>query len=165
MDLKEILSIAGRPGLYKTITQAKNGVIVESLSEGKRFTAFSHERISSLEEISIFTEEEDMPLVDVFKMMFEKLEGKQAIDPKSGKEELNKFFDEMVPEYNKERVYTSDIKKVIAWYNVLVEKGMLEFPEEEEKEEDKPATDDVKEESTKVEDQPDEKQEKDEKSQ
>ncbi|MCK4679041.1 MAG: DUF5606 domain-containing protein [Bacteroidales bacterium] len=165
MDLKEILSIAGRPGLYKTITQAKNGVIVESLSEGKRFTAFSHERISSLEEISIFTEEDDMPLVDVFKMMYEKLEGKQAIDPKSDKEALSKFFDEMIPEYDKERVYTSDIKKVITWYNTLVEKEMLEFPEEEEKEEDKPATDDAKKESKKVEDQPDEKQEKNEKSQ
>ena len=165
MDLKEILSIAGRPGLYKTITQAKNGVIVESLSEGKRFTAFSHERISSLEEISIFTEEDDMPLVDVFKMMYEKLEGKQAIDPKSDKEALSKFFDEMIPEYDKERVYTSDIKKVIAWYNALVEKEMLEFPEEEEKEEEKAGTDDAKKESKKVEDQPDEKQEKNEKSQ
>jgi hypothetical protein len=165
MDLKEILSIAGRPGLYKTITQAKNGVIVESLSEGKRFTAFSHERISSLEEISIFTEEDDMPLVDVFKMMYEKLEGKQAIDPKSDKGALSKFFDEMIPEYDKKRVYTSDIKKVITWYNALVEKEMLEFPEEEEKEEEKAGTDDVKKESKKVEDQPDEKQEKNEKSQ
>ncbi len=165
MDLKEILSIAGRPGLFKTITQAKNGVIVESLSEGKRFTAFAHERISSLEEISIFTEEDDMPLIDVFKMMFEKLEGKQAIDPKSNKGALSKFFDEMIPEYDKERVYTSDIKKVISWYNTLVEKEMLEFPEEEEKEEENSAAVDEKKESKKVEDQPDEKQGKNEKSQ
>ena len=134
MDLKEILAIAGKPGLYKMIGQTKNGAVVESLVDGKRFTAFVHERISSLEEISIYTVDEDMSLKDVFKKIHEKQEGGKAIDPKSGNKELQAFFEEAVPEYDRERVYTSDIKKVIKWYNLLHANDMLDFTEEEEEE-------------------------------
>lgn len=133
MDLKDILAISGKQGLYKNIGQSKNGVIVESLIDGKRFPAFAHERISSLAEISVFTLEEDIPLEDVFKKIFEKYEGKEAIDPKSGGEKLKAFMKEVLPDYDEDRVYVSDIKKMLAWYNLLVSQNMLEFPEEEEK--------------------------------
>lgn len=134
MDLKDILAISGKPGLFKNVGQSKNGVIVESLTDGKRFPAFAHERISSLAEISVFTLAEDVPLEDVFKKMFELKDGGEAIDPKSGGEKLKAFMKEVLPEYDEDRVYVSDIKKMITWYNLLVSKGMLEFPEEEEEE-------------------------------
>ena len=137
MDLTKILAISGKPGLYKMITQTKNGFIVESLLDEKRFPVFAHERVSTLEEISIFSSgEEDIPLKDVFKTMFEKLEGKAAIDPKSDGAKLQEFFTEMVPEHDSERVYTSDIKKVLSWYNLLLEKELLNFDEEEESKEE-----------------------------
>ncbi|MCF8233190.1 MAG: DUF5606 domain-containing protein [Bacteroidales bacterium] len=134
MDLKDILAIAGKPGLYKMKAQTKAGVVVESLIDGKKFTAFEHERISSLEEISIYTETEDMPLKDVFKAIYEKQNGEKAIDPKSSGQELKDFMLEVVPDYDEERVYTSDIKKLVRWYNILQEKDMLDFSEEEEEE-------------------------------
>lgn len=141
MDLTKILSISGKPGLYKLITQTKNGFVVESLLDGKRFPVFAHERVSTLEEISIFsTGEDDIPLKDVFKTMFEKLEGKAAMDAKSDSHKLLEFFTEIVPDHDQERVYTSDIKKVFTWYNLLLEKDMMNF-EEEEKEEEKPQED------------------------
>lgn len=139
MDLKDILSIAGKPGLFKNIGQAKSGVIVESLIDGKRFPAFAHERISSLAEISVFTYEDDIPLNDVFKKIYEKFEGKEGIDPKASGKELKAFMKEVLPDYDEDRVYTSDIKKMVSWYNLLLSKGMVEFTEEEEeKEEEKP---------------------------
>ena len=158
MDLKEILAIAGRPGLFKMVGQTKNGVVVESLTDGKRFTAFVHERISSLEEISIYTETEDLPLKDVFKKIFEKQEGKTAIDPKSSAQDLKDFFLEAIPDYDEERFYLSDIKKVIKWYNLLQEKDMLSF-EEEEKEKEEQKNDE--EEQNKDEDIPDKEKGKD----
>jgi len=136
MDLKDILAIAGKPGLYKMKAQTKAGLVVESLIDSKKFTAFEHERISSLEEISIYTETEDMPLKDVFKAIYEKQNGEKAIDPKSSGQELKDFMLEVVPDYDEERVYTSDIKKLVRWYNILQEKDMLDFTEEEEKKEE-----------------------------
>ncbi len=138
MDLSKILSISGKPGLHKMLAQTKNGMVVESLSDGKRFTAFVHERVSSLEEISIYTNDEDLLLKDVLKSIFEKQNGEAAISYKSDPAELKAFFEEVVPDYDKENVYVSDIKKVIYWYNLLQEKGMLEFKEEKEEEKEKP---------------------------
>jgi len=132
MDLTEILSIAGKPGLYKMITHTKAGMVVESMDGDKRFPVFAHEKISSLEEISIFTETDDIPLKDIFKKIHEMLEGGKALSHKSSANELKDFFDDVVPDYDKERVYVSDIKKVIQWYNILQEKEMLDFTEEEE---------------------------------
>lgn len=132
MDLNEILSIAGKAGLYKVVTQSKNGVIVESLLDGKRATAFAHERISSLEEISIFSETEDVPLKQVFKIISEKQEGKEAISHKSSGKDLKTFFLDIMPDYDQDRVYVSDIKKVLQWYNLLLKKDMLEFEEEDD---------------------------------
>ena len=131
------MAISGKPGLFQMVAQSKNGIVVESLLDGKRFTAFEHERISSLEEISIYTDDEELALKEIFKRLHEKHEGGEAIDPKSDKKILSSYFEELVPEYDQERVYTSDIKKMIAWYNLLVQKEMLDFTEEETDEESK----------------------------
>lgn len=132
MDLSKILSIAGKSGLYKVVSQAKSAVIVESISDHKRFPAFSHEKMSSLEEISVFTTGEDLALKDVFKAFHQKLDGKPGIDPKAENKELMQFFLEMVPEFDSERVYASDIRKMVSWYNMLLEKDLLDFSEPEE---------------------------------
>lgn len=131
MDLTEILAISGKPGLYKMISHTKSGMLVESMIDEKRFPVFTHEKVSSLEEISIFTETEDLPLKDVFKKIYELLEGEKAISHKSSADELKDFFDDAIPDYDKERVYVSDIKKVIQWYNLLHDKELLDFNEEE----------------------------------
>ena len=136
MDLTEILSISGKPGLYKMMSHTKTGMLVESMADKKRFPVFAHEKVSSLEEISIFTENDDVPLKDVFKKIHEMLEGGKALSHKSSGEELKDFFDDVLPDYDKERVYVSDIKKVIQWYNVLHEMELLDFTEEEESKED-----------------------------
>ena len=131
MDLTKILAVSGKPGLFKMLSQTKNSFIVESLLDGKRFPVFSHERVSSLEEISIFsTGDEDIPLREIFRKVSDHLQGKSAPDPKSGEAGLRAFFVAAVPEFDEERVYTSDIKKVIAWYNLLLEEEMLDFEEE-----------------------------------
>ena len=133
MDLGKILAISGKPGLYKMLSQTKSGFIVESLSDEKRFPVFAHERVSSLEEISIFTTgEDDLPLKDVFRKISEKLEGKPAPDVASDSKALKTFFMEAIPEYDPERVYVSDMKKTISWYNLLLEKGMMDFSEVEQ---------------------------------
>lgn len=136
MDLSKILAIAGKPGLYKMLAQTKNGLVVEGIPEGKKFTAFSHERISTLEEISIYTEGEDKPLKEILKAIYDKQDGAAAISHKASGEELKTFFEEAVPDYDKENVYVSDIKKVINWYNSLHELNLLDFTEEEEKKEE-----------------------------
>ncbi|MDP1621528.1 MAG: DUF5606 domain-containing protein [Bacteroidales bacterium] len=130
MDLSKILSISGKNGLFQVVSQGKNTVIVESLNDKKRFPAFGHEKMSSLQEISVFTTGDDLSLKDVFKAFHEKLEGKPAIDHKSDNNTLKKFFLEMVPEFDRDRVYVSDIKKIVSWYNTLVEHELLDFKEE-----------------------------------
>lgn len=133
--LKEILSISGKPGLQKLISNSSNAIIVESLTDGKRFPAYSNSKIIALADISIYTETEDLPLKEIFKRMYEKENGKQAISHKDATEKIIAYFTEIVPEYDKERVYTSDMKKVIQWYNLLVDKNLLDFNEEEENKE------------------------------
>jgi hypothetical protein len=145
MELKKILSVSGRPGLYQLIAQSSRGIVSESLLDGKRVTLFSHERISTLEEISIFTHENDMRLKDVLRIIFEKLEGKPAISHKSSGNELRTFMKQMLPDYDAERVYNSDIQKLVNWYNLLLEKNLIdnepdeEEPQEAENQEEKPA--------------------------
>ena len=138
MDLSKILSISGRPGLYQVISQLKSAVLVESLLDKKRFPAFPHEKISTLEEIAVFTANEDKPLRDIFKAFYDKLEGRPALDAKSDNKLLQAFFVEVIPDYDVERVYISDIRKIISWYNLLLEHKILDFTEkEEEKSEEK----------------------------
>jgi len=134
MDLKDILAISGYPGLFKFVSQGRNAIIVENLETKKRMSAFGSERISSLEEISVYTDEEDLPLVDVVKKIFEKEGNKPAIDPKSPPEKLKNYFSEIIPGYDRDRVYTSDIKKILTWYNLMHKLKMVKFDEEEEKE-------------------------------
>jgi hypothetical protein len=133
MDLKDILSISGKGELYKFISQGRNGIIVESLVDKKRMNAHASLKISSLEETAIFTDDKEVPLVDVFKSIFDKEGGKKAIDAKSADPEaLKKYMAEVLPNYDREKVYVSDIKKLINWYNQLQELKMLNFDEPED---------------------------------
>ncbi len=135
MSLQDILSISGYSGLFRHVSQTKNGIIVESLTDKKRMPAYASSKISALEDIALFTYEDDMPLIKVFEKIYNKEHG-AAISHKSSADELKKYFAEVLPEYDKERVYVSDIKKVIQWYNILNEQGMLEFNEDEKENED-----------------------------
>jgi len=137
--LKDILSISGHSGLFKFISQGRHGIIVESLENKKRMNASATAKISALEDIAIFTDTEDIALKDVFKAIYEKEDGGKAISHKSSADELKSYFEEILPDYDRDRVYVSDIKKVIQWYNQLHKLEMLNFEEEEEeaKEEDK----------------------------
>ena len=129
------MAISGQPGLYRFIAQGKNAIIVEHLETKIRSSAFSSARVSSLEEISIFTMEEDLPLGKVFNRIHEKENGGPAIDYKTDPEKLKSWFEEILPDYNKDKVYVSDIKKVAQWYNLLHKLNLLvkEEPEAEVK--------------------------------
>lgn len=132
IQLKDILSISGRGGLFKFIAQARNGVVVESLEDGKRHVAPASARVSSLVDIAIFTEDEEVPLSDIFMKIFDKTEGKESISHKASNDELKVVFVELVPDYDEDRVYVSDIKKVFQWYNQLHANDLLEVIEKEE---------------------------------
>lgn len=139
VKLKDILAISGKPGLYKFLSQGRNSIIVESFTDGKRISVQSNTKVSALEDIAIYTETEEVPLKEVFKTMVKFFEGKQTISHKSQPDELKDLFSDILPEYDKERVYVSDIKKVINWYNALCEldlfsKGILEDEESKDSE-------------------------------
>lgn len=139
MDLTKIVTIAGRPGLYQIKSQAIGRIIVESLIDGKCSPAFAHDRMSSLEEISIFSVDEDKPLKEVFKGIHDKMGDKVDFDyKKASNDELRAKFLEVMPDYDQDAVYPSDMKKVFAWYQMLMDKNLLDFTEEEKKEEAKP---------------------------
>ncbi len=133
MELKEILAISGQPGLYKFVAQSTRGVIVESLLDGKRMNVAATSKVSALTEISMFTEGDDIPLAEVFTKIYTYTGGKEAISHKENPEKLKAAFAEVLPEYDRDRVHASDIKKCFAWYNTLVGAGFTEFklPEEE----------------------------------
>ena len=142
--LKKILSISGRPGLFKLVAYGKNMLLVEGLADGKRLPIHSRERVMSLGDISIYTEGEDVPLSQVLENVGKKFENK-AIDTNaySTPDQLHEFMGSVLENWDSERVHNSDIKKVIAWYNILVENGFTDFTakaEEEENTEDTPAT-------------------------
>ncbi len=142
MDLTKIVSISGKPGLFEVTGQGKNSVVVESLLDGKRFPAFAQDRMSSLEEISIFTTTEDMPLKVVFKNIHEKMGETLDFEVKKlSTDALKEKFGEVVPDFDEEAVYPSDMKKVFNWYKLLTDKQMLDFTEEvEETKEETPET-------------------------
>lgn len=138
--LKTILSISGKPGLYKLISQGKNMLIVESLVDKKRFPAYGNEKIISLGDIAMYTDTEDVPLKDVLLSMKKKENGEAvALDVKKATpDELRNYLGEVLPTFDRDRVYVSDIKKLITWYNLLVSCGMTDFEEPtEEAEEEK----------------------------
>lgn len=135
MILKDILAIGGYSGLYKYVSQSRNGIIVESLSDKKRINAAATAKISALSDIAIYTEEEEVPLSKVFDTIFAKEEGKATISHKASANELKAFFEEVLPDFDKDRVYVSDIKKVVSWYNTLQSLDMLIEGEETVEEE------------------------------
>jgi len=129
--LKEILSIPGKPGLFKLVSQGKNMLIVESLVDGKRIPAYTKDKAVSLGDIAIFTEDAEIPLGQVFEKVKAKENGELcSIDSKATNDVLRKFMSEVLPEYDRERVYPSDIRKLIVWYNILIKSGMTTFIEE-----------------------------------
>ena len=133
IKLKDIMSISGKGGLFRYIAQARNGIVVESLEDGKRHVAPATARVSSLEDIAIFTNDEEVPLADIFFQIHEKAEGKETLSHKTDASQLKAYFEELVPDYDHERVYVSDIKKVFQWYNQLQAHELLEVIEKEEK--------------------------------
>ena len=139
MEFNKIIAVTGKPGLFEVVSQTKTGVIVESLDDKKRFPITSTQNISMLENIAIYTYEEEVLLLEVFKKIFKKEEGKEAISHKESGKKLEAYFSEILPEYDEERVYTSNIKKVVQWYNILVKAGLdfskIEATKEESKSE------------------------------
>lgn len=128
MDLSNILAIAGKPGLFKLVSQTKTGAVVESLLDGKRTPAFKNDKISSLSEICMFTNDEDYPLSEVFRNIYNKeSKGQVSIDYKKvSTRDLYAYFSEVLPNMDEERVYPSDVKKALSWYNLLLSKDLID---------------------------------------
>jgi len=130
--LKTILSVSGKPGLFKLISNGKNMVIVESLTDKRRLPIYARDKVVSLGDIAMYTTEDEIPLADVLLAVETKENGGQASIKSSAKpEELRAYFAEILPDYDRERVYDSDIKKLITWYNMLIDNG-YSFKKEEE---------------------------------
>lgn len=129
MDLKDIISISGMSGLYKVVAQSKSGFIVESIADGKRTSVNAAQRISTLGDISVYTTADELPLREVF-LKIKQVDGdKPGVDAKATNDELKGYFKKIVPEFDEERVYTSDIKKIVGWYDLLKDK--VDFTKQE----------------------------------
>lgn len=127
MELADILAISGQPGLYKFVARSTNGVIVESLVDGRRINASGTSRVSAMTDIAVFTEDEDLPLADVFTALYKTSDGKKTISHKEPAAAIEAVFAEAVPAYDRSRVHLSDMKKILSWYNILIDCGMKEF--------------------------------------
>ena len=130
MEPKDILAISGKPGLYKVLNTTQRAIVVEPLGTGKRTAVPASARVSSFEDISIFTHEEDLPLAEVLNAMFDHLKGEVAPDSKVPHAEIRAFVTGVVPDLDQERVYHSDLKKLCTWYNTLVALSLLPFSAE-----------------------------------
>lgn len=128
--LKTILSIAGKPGLYRLVSQGKNMLIVESLSTGKRTPAYIRDKVMSLGDISMYTMDADVPLATIMQSAFEKTEGKPVDIKTLGDKGIRDLFGEILPDYDRDRVYLTDIRKFFSWYNALLAAGYTKFVEE-----------------------------------
>lgn len=130
--IKRIVSIAGKPGLYRLLSQGKNMLIVESLLTGKRTPAYAHDKVISLADVAIYTEGEDMPLAEVLDKVYTYTDG-QPVDIKGFANDaaIREYFGKILPEFDKERVYTTDIKKLFQWYNQLIAAGVTKFKDDE----------------------------------
>ena len=138
--LKEILSITGKPGLFKLVSQGRNMLIVESLTDGKRQPVHSKDKVVSLGDIAIYTDDAEVPLAEVLENLKNKENGQVAsTDAKADNDALRKFMAEVLPAYDRERVYPSDIRKLINWYNLLLSAGITEYKTAEKEEEAKEA--------------------------
>ena len=153
MDLSKILAIGGYPGLFKMVSQMKTGIVVESILDGKRMAAYTTQKILALEDISIYTDADDVPLGEVFGLLFKKTAGKAGPDvQKASIKELSDFLVSVLPNYDKERVYNSDLKKLFVWFNLLAEKGLLKEKEvKKEAKAEKPAKEKAAAKATKAE--------------
>lgn len=135
MKLDKIIAIGGKPGLFKLLTKTKSGFVTESLTDGKRLTVNLRNQVSVLSEISVFTLEEEKPLTEVFELLRQKEQGNTtSISHKADKLALEEYFFEVLPNYDEDRVYPSDIKKIIRWYNILVDHKLLDTSEDTEQE-------------------------------
>lgn len=133
MSLEKVLSIAGKPGLYKMIAQTRGGFVAESLLDGKKMSVGIHHNVSILSEIAIYTLTEEKPLREVFNLIKEKESGNETlVNHKESKDKLEEYFFEVLPDYDEERVYASDIKKILQWYNLLQKHDLLDFEAEAE---------------------------------
>ena len=130
MNLEGILSIAGKAGLYKMVSQAKNTIIVESLIDKKRMPLYASHQVSALEDIGIYTYSDTAPLSEIFDAIAKKENGGQCLNHKSSKDEMFNWMREVLPEFDEDQVYHSDIKKLAQWYNILQEQGLIEVPKE-----------------------------------
>ena len=126
MEFNKIIAVTGTPGLYEILSQTKTGVIVKSIVDGKRFPITATHNVSLLENIAIYTYEEEVPLAQVLKNIADKEDSKEAISHKESANKLTTYFSEVLPDYDEERVYASNIKKVIQWYNILA-KASFDF--------------------------------------
>lgn len=135
MSLEKILSISGKPGLYQLKTQTRSGLLAESIVDGKKISVSARQNVSLLSEIAIYTLTEELPLSEVFSKISKKENGGEAISHKSSKDELEEYFFEVLPEYDEDRVYPRDIKKVIQWYNLLTKNGITDFSDKSTEEE------------------------------
>ena len=135
--LKGILAISGKPGLFKLITQGNNMLIVESLLDGKRMPTYARDRVVSLADVSMFTTEDDVPLGQVLESLRNVCESKVcALDyKKADNDQLREFFAEVLPNFDRDRVYPSDIRKLLSWYNIMIEAGINDFSDAEEQSE------------------------------
>jgi len=139
MEFKDILAISGYPGLYRFVAQAKNGIIVESFDTGKRMHAGAHLKVSSMDDIAVFMHEGEARLIEIFRKISELENGGEAPDPKSEKDALFAYFEKVLPEFDRSRVYQSDIKKILQWYNILLKHNLLNLEEPEKEEQKKEA--------------------------
>lgn len=130
MNLSKIYAVPGKSGLFYMVSHGKASGIVESLEDKKRFPVFTSDKISSLEEIAVYTEEEEVPLKKVMQNIFRKEEGKPCIDHKSETKALQAYFAEILPTYDRVRVYQSDIKKILYWYNLLIKNNLVDLEED-----------------------------------
>jgi len=135
MDLKGIISIAGKAGLYKVAANGRNNIIVQSLDNDKKFPVFATDKISALEDISIYTYEEDLPLTKVYDKLAELEDFKKSINHKAPGAELRAKTEEFLPEFDEDRVFDGDLKKLYQWYNLLVDKAIIVKPTASEKKE------------------------------
>ncbi len=133
MNLKEIIAVSGHSGLFKLVARGKNNIIVESLLDGKRMPVFAHDKANSLSDIAVFTTGEEIPLSDVFKRIYLHQDKKEvALDLKNNQKEMMQLFEQIIPEYDKERVYASDVKKIFTWYNLLMKNNFIQIEEPQE---------------------------------
>ena len=131
MELDKVLSISGKPGLYELKAQTRGGFVAESMLDGKKISVNIRHNVSLLSEIAVYTYTEEVPLREIFQKIYEKENGGEAISHKESKEKLENYFAEILPDYDVDRVYISDIKKIMQWYNLLISKGVTSFQKSE----------------------------------